>query len=101
MGGKLEIIMNQRSRAWRRLENSRVENKAFKKFKFHSFSYDSMETKNEENKRLKERTKYSKNNMTNCSCYMCGNPSYPKLKNLSKQTDNHEIKEFFNNINNK
>lgn len=84
--------MNQRNRAWRRLQDYRIGKKAFLKLKTTSFQYDSSETKDKENERVRKDIRYIKDNMANCSCHMCGNPSYPKLKNLSKQADNIEIK---------
>lgn len=89
--------MSQRNRAWRRLQDFRIEKKAFIKLKNHSFACDFAENKTKENQRLLENAKYRKNNMCNCSCFMCGNPRFHwkqvTIQEL-KALDNFRSQEF-------
>lgn len=82
-----------RTRSWRRKQSNRIEKKAYLKIK-ESQSFNYLNT-DDSHKEILQSAKYLKNNMKNCSCYMCGNPRYPKLKHLPRNTDTFEIKDKF------
>lgn len=64
----------RRDRAWRRFQSHRIEIIAYKKYKINY--YYSQTTVSEANKESREKAAFLKNNLKNCSCFMCGNPRY-------------------------
>lgn len=73
-----------RDRAWRRFENKKAELKAFNQYLSVGFYYSGNKTKEEKILRIKKTAKILKNNMKNCSCFMCGNPRKKMFKGCGK-----------------
>lgn len=89
--------MVKRNISWRKYQDKKAFQKALKRLKYSECFYYSTENNADYNKRLKEKAIYLKNNMCNCSCYMCGNPRH-KFKQLTiqelKSLDNFKSQDF-------
>lgn len=82
-----------RSKSWRRHKTKSKENKCYKNLL--QTDWNSFDTKKEFQNYCKYKSKKLRDNMTTCSCWMCGNPDYPKHQFLSKKVDDYEIQEAF------
>lgn len=88
--------MLKRDISWRRYQNYKAFKKALKRLKYSECFYYSTENNDDYNKRLKEKASLLKNNMCNCSCFMCGNERHWNKVTIQelKALDNFKSQEF-------
>lgn len=85
---------NIRNRAWRRKQDQRVEQKAFRKALATSW-FDWGKTTTERLSLCSEFARTQKNHLKNCSCFMCGNPRKKMFKGRGKsKLTMQELKAF-------